>query len=1198
MKPSPDNKKELRRKIASLQRRLKQHQRLITESKKHEDALKESEEKFRSVFENSAVAITVADARERVTSWNEYAEKLLGMSRKQLYMKPIRELYPADEWRKIRACKIREKGIQHHLETRMLTRRKKVVDVDMSISVIKDGKGRIMGSIAVIRDVTERKKAEESLRKSEEIFRTVFENSAAAITVVDEKERIISWNKFTENLLGMGHEDLYQKPVCDLYPPAEWKKIRSYDIRTKGMREHLETRMIKKNGDCVEVDVSISVLKDMDGQITGAIGVIRDISERKKAELALQESEQKFRTVFENSAVAITVANENEQLISWNAFTEKLLGMGKGELYLRKICDLYPPDEWRRIRSYDIRTKGIQHHLETKMLTKSGETIDIDVSISVLKDSTGRITGSIGVIRDISERKAAERQLRQSEERFRSVFENSAVAITVADEKERIISWNKPTELLLGMSEGDLYRKPVCALYPEEEWRRIRSYDLRKKGTQHHLETQMLKKNGQPIDVEVSISVLKDPDGAVTGSIGVIRDITERKRAEMERRAKEAAESATRAKSDFLASMSHEIRTPMNGILGMIELLSGMDITPEQSEYVSAAKSSAESLLTIINDILDFSKIEAGKMTLESIPFSLRDTLGDTITALALRAQSKGLELACHIPADVPDLLIGDPVRLRQVIVNLVGNGIKFTEHGEVVVKVAVENQDDDRIRLHFAVMDTGIGIPPHQQARIFTSFEQGDSSTTRRYGGTGLGLSISARLIDMMKGKVWVESPCTAIYSDTGGPGSAFHFTAQLMIDKSEVPAINPVHQVNIHHLPVLIVDDNATQRHIVQEMCASWSMRPSLAANAPQALALVDDMKKAGRSFAFALIDVDMPEMDGFQLAERLRRRPGAENMHIIMMVSIGNPEEVARCREMGLGTPIKKPLHQSRLLDTMLTALATPRHSRAPEAPRVEKKSGSLHILIAEDNKVNQLVAQRLLERRGHRPKIAEDGRKALEMINQERFDLVLMDIQLPEMDGYEVTKAVRKQELSTGRHLPIIAMTANAMKGDREKCLAAGMDDYVSKPVRPDKLFEAIEKSILPGRSAAAAQAEVEKPAPSNGSAELLDKEEGMAHVGGDEELYQKILRVFMEQTPEQLTRLEAALQRGQADVVEREAHGIKGAAANIGAVRLSKAALKIEDAAEARQIQKVGADLKILKTEFESLAAYLKREFGA
>ena len=1190
-----NREQELARKVARLQRELREQKALVRETHQAEQALKRSEEKFRSLFEHSAVAITVVDSRERITAWNEHAEKLLGMTRDELYQMPLRKLYPPEEWKRIREARIREKGIQHHMETRILTKSGQAVDAEISISLMKDEKGKICGGIGVITDITERKKAEESLRKSEAMFRTVFENSAAAITVVDDQERIISWNKFTETMLGMGHEDLYLRPVSELYPQSEWKRIREADIRHTGARHHFETRMIKKDGHAVEVDISISVLKDQEGRVTGAIGVIRDISERRRAEEALRESEEKFRSVFENSAVAITVANANERLLSWNSFTEKLLGMNREDLYLRKISELYPPEEWKRIRSYDIRTKGIQHHLETRMLTKDGGTIDIDVSISVLKDSQGVITGSIGVIRDISERKRAEAELRKSEERFRTVFENSAVAITVADEHERIISWNKQAESLLGMNEEDLYLKPVCALYTEEEWRRIRSYDLRKKGTHHHLETQMLRKNGQLVDVEVSISVLKDPDGTVTGSIGIVRDISERKRAETERLAKEAAESATRAKSDFLASMSHEIRTPMNGILGMVELLLDMNLAPDQLEYVQAAKSSAESLLTIINDILDFSKIEAGKMTLEKIPFSLRDTLGDTITTLALRAEAKGLELACHIPQQVPDTLIGDPLRLRQIIINLVGNSIKFTEHGEVVVRVSVEEEAGDEVLLHLAVMDTGIGVPPAKLTRIFTSFEQADSSTTRRYGGTGLGLSISARLVELMKGKIWAESPCRALRHDKGGPGSAFHFMIRCGKDPEKANALKPVREVNIRNLPVLIVDDNATQRQILEEMCLGWSMKPVLAANAAQALSSVDDRMRVGQPFAFAILDSEMPEMGGFELAERILKRPGCQHLHVLMMVSVGNPEEVSRARDMGLALPLKKPVQQSRLLDAMLTALALPPQAAALGRAREIKRTTGLNILVAEDNTVNQLVAHRLLERHGHKPTIAEDGKQAFVMIQTGGYDLVLMDIQLPEMDGYEVTRRIRADEKNTGKHLPIIAMTANAMKGDREKCLAAGMDDYVSKPVRPEILFEAIDK-VMNGLSGTGGGAAPEAQTPAAG--ELLDEAEGLAHVGGDADLYRKILKVFAEQAPVQLKALEKALALGEAKEAEREAHGLKGAAANIGAIRLCQLALKIEDAADAGKITKYKKDLEALKAEYGRLAMRLKKMTGA
>ncbi len=923
-----------------------------------------------------------------------------------------------------------------------------------------------------------------------------------------------------------------------------------------------------------------------------------------RAEEAMKASEQKFRTVFENSAVAITVVDDKERLTSWNKFTENLLGMTAKDLYLKPIRELYPPDEWRKIRSYDIRKEGMRHHLETVMVKKNGQLLDIDVSISVLKDKTGHVTGAIGVIRDISERKRTEAALRDSEMKFRSVFENSAVAIMVADADERLVSWNKQTLNLLGLAPSELEDTPIRTLYPLEEWKKIRSLDLRKNGKQNHIETRMLRSDGSTLDVEVSVTVLKNQEGKVTGSIGVVRDISARKRAEMEQKARESAQASARAKSEFLASMSHEIRTPMNGIQGMIDLLMDMELTQEQKEYVQAAKTSSDALLKIINDILDFSKIEAGKLALECLPFSLRDTLGDTLTTLAVRAQAKGLELACHIPPHVPDSVEGDPGRLRQVVINLVGNAMKFTDRGEIVLKVGLDQANDQEIVLHFTVMDTGIGIPEDKQKIIFESFQQADNSMSRRYGGTGLGLAISAQLVKMMGGEVWVESPCEAMRTEGGGPGSAFHFKARFKPGKTGGRRITLVRDVNIRNLGVLVVEDNGTHRHILHEMCEGWGMKPESVANGAQALAKVDEKLRAKSGFDFCIIDSSMEEMDGFTLVEELRKRPGCEDMKVIMMISAVLHEESARCHELGVAAYIKKPIAQSRLLDTILNVLANPDKSSKnlttvvqPRAPKP-----SLRILVVEDNPVNQLVAKRLLERQGFKPVIAEDGFKALNHYADKEFDLVLMDIQLPEMDGYEVTRRIREMQKKIGRRIPIVAMTANAMKGDREKCLEAGMDDYVSKPVQPQKLFQVIETvcggeagevksgdSPLPMHDGPMPIHSAEQPI-ANGK--ILDRTEGLAHMGGDESLYQEIIKIFLEDAPGQIEKIRQGLEQGKADIVECEAHALKGSAANIGALSLSQTALEIETAAEEKHLEKAVPYVDLLSMEYERLRTHL------
>ena len=1029
---------------------------------------------------------------------------------------------------------------------------------------------RQTGELAELNATLDRRVAHRTrqLAASEERFRSIVETTTTSwIWEVDVEGSLTYSNPAIREILGYSPEELLGRKRIELIHP---------DDRQAGGAELWcgLLRWCHADGSYRFLEGSAVPVFDEQVDFAGWRGIDRDVTESRRLLEQLRTSQQLTEGIINAIPVRVFWKDANLVFRGCNAafardagFADPTGVIGKDDFQMawRDQAELY------RSGDRQVLESGVsKYFIEEPQTTPAGKSITLLTSKVPLVGPRGEVSGVLGAYMDITERKQAEQALRESERSLR-LLADAIPQICFETRPDGWVHyfnqrWFDYSGLSFEESEG---RGWTSRIHADDVQTTVDAW-TRSVVAGETCEAQSRLQRASDGAYRwhlVRVVPMRGPDGGISRWFGTCTDIEDQKAAEA------AAEAASRAKSEFLANMSHEIRTPMNGIVGMTELLLATSLTREQRDYLHMVRDSADQLLGVINDILDFSKVEAGRLDLEAHPFSLRDTVSRSVRVLSVAAEAKGLELLFRVAPELPDRLLGDDGRLRQVVVNLVSNAIKFTQRGEVVLELEQESETDGSVALHAVVSDTGIGIAPDRLEAIFSPFTQADGSTTRRYGGTGLGLSISSQLVALMGGRIWVESEL--------GKGSAFHFTARFGLAARDTPTPNPPDLASLKGLPILVVDDVATNRRILDEMLRRWGSVASSVAGGAAALVALHDAVEERRPFRLVILDVQMPEMDGFTVVERIRQDPALAATPLMMLSSSGQASEAARCRELGALPYVVKPIEPSQLLDTMLAALApSAGHQGAREEPPAFAPRGRrLRVLLAEDNVINQRLVVAILEKQGHTVALAQNGREAVARAQEAEFDVALVDVQMPELDGLEATAAIRAAEKETGRHLPIVALTAHALTADRDACLAAGMDDYLAKPIRTAELVALLERLGAGAPFSRSASTSVEP---------AFDADDVLARVEGNRALLAELVDIFRAESPRMLAELRRCLGGGDARGVQAAAHALKGCVGNLGGRAASDAAHALEQMGRESDLRDAGPRLATLEREVERL----------
>jgi len=1088
--------------------------------------------------------------------------------------------------------------------------------------------------------------------KIEKKYKSLFNHIADPIMVFDQKElHIVDCNQAFLSIYGYTKTELKSMTLHDLHPEEDLERVNQNINNSKRHRINRYTH-ITKDGKPIDVEIRtdeteyqgrpawISNIRDitarnkLENELRKHRDALGSLVEKKtqalKAEMAeRKQTETKFKTLFESSSDAVILLDETV-FLDCNQAALTIFGCPtKKEFCSRHLRDFSPETQENGQKSADLAIARMKEAYQAGRANfewihyniKTQKSFPADVLLSIMKLNEKTVLQA--VVRDITQRKQAEEKLKHSEEKYRGIIENMQDVFYRTDIDQnltmispsgiRLLGYN-PDALLLYQNIGTLFYKnsPQYTHFIKT---------LTKKGQVTNFELVLFTRDGKRIPVMSSSKFYKDSQGNPLGIEGTITNIKERKEAEEQlKHAKTQAESATKIKSEFLANMSHEIRTPMNGIMGMVELILDTPLDESQKKLATTIDQEANALLGIINTILDFSKIEAGKMELEYTGFNLRLLFENLAATFAIAAQKKGIELIAFLPPDTPERLIGDPGRLRQILINLVGNAIKFTQKGEIFIWVETidtekgqvrdqdKNQIKDQVKLLFSVKDTGIGIPKEKQGTIFDSFAQADGSTTRNYGGTGLGTTISRQLVQLMGGDIGLLSKPS--------DGSTFWFTACF---QQGTPSFNPVPDADLNGKRILIVDDNKNNRFVLSEQLKSWGCVPEEADSASKAFSLLN-INGTDKKFELIISGIQLPETDGFQFVKELRRTPALEKIPIIILTSMGMIGDGKQCRDHKIQGYLTKPVKQNDLKTTIKSILNQNRlETETLESPItrhtiIENKRKKIQILLAEDYPTNQQVAIKHLTSQGYQISLAVNGLQAVDLFKNRQFHLILMDIQMPIMDGYEATHLIREHEKKThtafvlnnpgqGHRVPrtpIIAMTAHAIKGYREKCLAADMDDFMTKPLKK-KDFLALVHAYTAEKLHTAISQGYEEPLPvkkSTLTASLggypIDLETALTEFENDKPFFIDVLTEFIETIEHQLPEMIAAEKKGDFQTLRDHAHSIKGGAANIGAMDLSQTAMNIEKSSKEQQRLTLPDGLELLKKEFARIKKFAEQ----